>query len=278
LGPRDTGIPAFLADEIGLAFLRRGPFVVKTTFEPVYAIRRGMLEPMGFRASSAYFLNGRRVDGSGAGPETPQGDEPAFELACNLAHLRNFSQTDEYGFLLFLSFGGLPQELLDPFLCRLDEELATGEIAARQVICEFTDLRSDPHAACMAGIEALRRSGARLCVGGFGGSDIALATVETMGPDFVRLDSEWLRRAAAVSRTQPLLASLVRSIQAAGMRVVVDDISCASEMTLAVEIGVDFLMGPFAGAPFPAGASFDFHRRPLGGRSEDGGKVVRLMR
>jgi EAL domain-containing protein (putative c-di-GMP-specific phosphodiesterase class I) len=270
MGASDEPFVAYLADEVGQAYLRRGEYIVKTMLEPIFAIRDDDLTPAGFRAFSGYFHVHRQAEG----PERLDA-EPAFEVACNLAHIRNFSLVQEQDdAMLLLAFRLLPETGFRAFLQLLEKEAAASELDPARIVCEQamhgTRVLDDVEAE--AGM--LRERGLRVCIGGLGGADLAPATVERLKPDIVRLDAGWLRRVAAIRQGRALLSSLTRCVRSCGISVMADEIAEEADLALAREIGVDLLAGPALARPFVAGADPGHQPGPGGGIQP--ANVVRL--
>lgn len=261
---------AYLADEVGQAFLRHGDYVVKTMLEPVFANRDGVFVPAGFRATSGYF----HVDRLARGPENPH-VEPEFEMACNLAHIRNFVLVREReSASLLLEFSPLTEARWQAFLPLLDDEIAASEIDPRSITCELAAPGARPRDEVEAEAGMLRERGIRICLGGFGSIDLAPATVERLKPDLVLFDADWLRRAARIRQGRAMLPPLARSVRACGISVMAGDVVEDADLALAREMGVDLLAGPALAQPFLAGAASDSRPRPAGGAQP--ADVVRL--
>jgi EAL domain-containing protein (putative c-di-GMP-specific phosphodiesterase class I) len=259
--PGGNAIPAFLADEIGLAYLRRGDLVVKTAFEPVFTIYEGDVVPVALRAFHRSFQDGREV------AEFVQGgskaDEQAFEMACNLAHIRNFDQhRGEDVALLFLRLPSSDQHLIPAFLDAFDDEIMSGETDPARIVCEILPDRGIEVVKQTA--EQLRGRGVRLCLGGLREADVSAGPIEMLRPDIVRFDPHWLRRAAAVEQARALLGPLVRGIQANGALVMADELRDEAGLDLAREIGVDLLAGSVLAPAFVAGTAREHRASTVG--------------
>lgn len=241
-------LPAPLADEIGLAYLRQGMLVARTAFEPLQPLRAQPAAPQFLRASTAWFLGGREVRQAALGATGLSCGDRAFELACALAHMRNLFLEDP-DTQLFVTLPAMEDDLLEPFLDALDSQSEAGDIEPDRFVFE---LMADAGPAVAS---ALRARGWTLCLGDFGGAGSSSALLETMTPDFVRLDAQWVRLAGAIDPSRRLLSSLVSLLRDGEKTTVLAGVTTPDDRDAALEIGVDLIGGPLLCPPYIAGTA-----------------------
>ncbi|MGY6710685.1 MAG: EAL domain-containing protein [Rhizobiaceae bacterium] len=248
-------LPSLLADEIGLAYLRHGMLVARTAFEPLQPLRSSQTGPRFLRASTAWFLDGREIRQSALGEAVLSCGNHAFELACALAHMRNLFLEDP-DTQLFVALPAMEADLLEPFLEALDSQRDAGDIEPDRIAVELT-ADADPAVA-----PALRARGHALCLGDFGGAGSSSALLETMAPDFVRLDARWVRMAGGIDPSRHLLSSLVSLLRDGGKTTLLAGLTTPDDRVAAGEIGVDLIAGPLLCPPYIAGTASP--HRPAG--------------
>ena len=249
-------LPPLLADEIGLAYLRHGMLIARTAFEPLRPARaQGAISPM-VRASTAWFLGGRQIREEGAGSAGISCGDNAFELACALAHMRNlfFEEVDTK---LLIALPALEEASMGPFLKALDGQSETGEIEPDRIVFELMADTGRSHLADMTA--ALRGRGFSLCIGNFGGTGSSAALIETVDPELVRLDAQWVRLAGGIDPSRRLLSSLVSLLHDGGRTTVLAGIAGEEDREAALAIGVDLVAGLLIAPPYLAGTD-DSHR------------------
>lgn len=243
-------LPTILADEIGLAYLRQGMLIARTAFEPLQPARAQEVASPILRASTAWFLGGREVRQEALGATGFSCGDAAFELACALAHMRNlfFEEPDAK---LLLALPALDEASTERFLKALDGEAETGDIEPDRVVFELTAETDRTHLADMSA--ALRMRGFALGIGDFGGMGSSAALIETVDPNFVRLDTQWVRLAGGIDPSRRLLSSLVSLLHDGGRTTVLAGIASVEDREAALAIGVDLIAGPLIAPPYLAG-------------------------
>lgn len=252
-------LPSLLADEIGLAYLRHGTLVARTAFEPLQPVRAQPAAPQILRASTAWFLGGREIRQAALGATGLSCGDRAFELACALSHMQNLV-LEEPDARLIVSLPAMEDAFLEPFLEALDSQSEAGDIEPDRIVFE---LMADVDPAAM---NALRARGCALCLGDFGGAGSSSARIETMAPDFVRLDAQWVRLAGGNDPSRRLLASLVSLLRDGGKTTILAGMTTQDDREAALEIGVDLIGGPLLCPPYIAGTASP--HRPAGKAAE----------
>lgn len=241
-------LPPLLADEIGLTYLRQGMLVARTAFEPLQPSRPQPAGPQILRASTAWFLGGREVRQAALGATGLSCGDRAFELACALTHMRNLF-LEEPDTRLLVSLPAMEDAALNPFLVELDSQSEAGDIAPDRIVFELM-----PDAGPALG-RALRARGWTLCLGDFGGTGSSSALLETMAPDFVRLDAEWVRLAGRIDPSRRLLTSLVSLLRDGDKTTILAGMTTPEDRETAGEIGVDLIGGLLLCPPYIAGTA-----------------------
>lgn len=252
-------MPPLLADEIGLAYLRQGMLTARTAFEPFRPARTEAAVPLLLRASTAWFLGGREIRQAALVATGLSCGDTAFELACALAHMRNlfFEEPDAK---LLVALPAQDEASMQPLLKALDGQAEAGDIEPGRIVLE---LMAGSERSNLADISAaLRARGFALGIGDFGGAGSSAALIETVAPDFVRLDAQWVRLAGGIDPSRRLLSNLVSLLHDGGRTTMLAGIASGEDRDAALAIGVDLLAGPLLAPPYLAGT--DNRHRPVG--------------
>ena len=245
-----ASLPAMTADEIGLCRVRRGSITARTAFEPVVALGRDSFGQVALKARTECTLAGKPIRCPDGRTTLASGD-PAFDLACALAHIHNFALTEDAGSRLQLGHLAAPEALFDVFMSRLEEEFADGMVDPGQLVFELSASDEVRHNGVIA--ERLRGSGIALCLTDFGDASAASSLIEVVRPAFVQFGIGWLRRAAGIDPAGRLLGSLVGLLRQQEITVMIEGVAREGELEIAQRAGIGLACGPFIAPAFAAG-------------------------
>jgi hypothetical protein len=255
------------ADEIGLAYGILGELRLRTTYQPIFERRDGLLVPVAVAAGAVLHRGGREI---GAEQAATLLDVPARRLAGRLESelaIRNFS---------FLDWDeAAAPDLVVPLdgTARLDatalEDLvalagATGLDAARL----YFDV-SDVVACLGTPIRIAQVPAGRLA------ADAAAAAawppaMAGLRPGLVRLPAAWAQRMLEDEATLRLIATLCRAVAEQGGVLQIEGIGTPMLLRRALGAGCTRLQGDFLAAAVPAGAPLDTAWRPVDAFIEGG--------
>lgn len=255
-----ASLPAMTADEIGLCHVRRGSITARTAFEPVVALDSDSLDQVALKARTECTLAGKPIRCPDGRTTLASGD-PAFDLACALAHIHNFALTEDASSRLQLGHLVAPEALFDVFMSRLEEEFEEGMVHPGQLVLELSvrdDARQNRRIA-----ERLREFGVGLCLTDFGEAGAASALVEGLRPSLVQFGIGWVRRAAGFDPARRLLGSLVGLLREKGIVAILEGISNEAELDVARSAAIGLGSGPFLAPAFAAGIA-ECHRHGPG--------------
>ncbi|NMG40586.1 EAL domain-containing protein [Chelativorans sp. ZYF759] len=247
----------FLADEIGLIYLRHGTLVARTAFEPLLPATGQEPSLLHLRASTAWFLGGREIRQAALAATGLAIGEPALERASAIAHMRNLFVEDE-GARLLVPLAAPDAASIGSLLAALDEQIETGDIEPDRIIVELP--AGEDGTQLGAAATELRMRGFAIGLGDFGPAGSSAALIEAVAPEIVRLDMQWVRLADGIDPSHRLLSSLVALLREGGRTTLLGGIESAGDHDTALKIGVDLLAGPLLAPPFLAGT--DSPHRP----------------
>jgi len=241
-------VETILSDEIGIEFALLGKFRARARYRPVYSRMEERLFPVAVQGFAAVTLEGKDVS-----PEAVLGSAPsaaarqAFELLALTLAIRNHGRSDADALDHFVDFPGASTDGLRLATDML-EDLAAGR---EQQIGVFVS------GADVATVERLRRSGIRIgLVARL--EDPALAeTIAAVSPEIIRMEGDWLERAAASGALAALLGRFVVACHEVGAEVMIADVDEQLKLLAALGIEADYLAGDMLGAALPAGAVMD---------------------
>jgi diguanylate cyclase (GGDEF)-like protein len=139
---------------------------------------------------------------------------------------------------------------------RLRGLLLTGAVAAGDVEVEISSsLLADCDARMLRGLDALRRDGVRLCIGGFGEGNASLVRIASFAADRVKLDPSLIADIASSPRARAVATSLVHLIHGLGCSAVAVAADRQEQLEVLRAVGCDEVQG-FLGAEAMAEAAF----------------------
>lgn len=244
---------AIHVDEIGLEFGRHGEVVLKTAYQPVFGPVGDALELRAFKGLTRPSRGGQRLPAAhyfeGLAPDARW----QVGAMCAALQIRNMVQVDHVDTQLFIGLGGgLPTASCIDFLA---EEADRAGLARGRLAVEIDEAAA--RAACWPAFsDAMRQAGFAIAIAGFGTGADADAVLG-LGPDLVRPDDGFLRRAARSAAAIELLRLLVERLRDRGIKTVFGGIETEVELEAAIEARADFLRGYLLAQPAVAGALFE---------------------
>lgn len=271
---------AILVDEIGIEMGVYGGYRLKSSYQPIFAPRDGLLFPVAVEGLISPQLAGRPIPPALFFGEVPPEDVLFIESMCRALHLRNHHNIGIDNLQLFFNY--------DPWAnCDLVKSL--GEIAfmvrrlaeidldPRLLVCEITEAAVRDIGVLVELAADMRSHGIRIAIDDFGAGHSTLERIDALRPEIVKLDGGWVRNLVADRSTKRLFAAAVSGFRAAGAQVLVEGIETSLHLDVALEAGADLLQGYLLGGPALAGSIFDPAPRPVADVLAVGRKVIPLF-
>lgn len=272
---------AMMLDEVGIAYGRYGPFVLKTLYQPIFRTGGTGLVPCGVEGLVKPFVAGTAVPALSFLSQIPEEDSLFIESVCRALHLANYSNIGVEGLQLFFNFDPHVHSDLDAALDRIRrtaEQLDELALDPDLLVCEITETEALDADALRRLAAEMRGHGIRLAIDDFGVGHSTLERVELIEPDIVKLDGAWFRRIAEEPSAVQLLCSLVAGLQRGGAHVLVEGIQSAEQLRVALDTGSDLLQGYLLARPALAGTIFDTTPRDTEPLLNNPDNVIRLVR
>lgn len=248
--------PAISIDEIGIATARHGGLLLRSAFQPVYALRGGELHAAAAASLLRPSSNGRPLPPlaflAGLGAE----ERLCVERLAAAIHAVNHDHSGVAGLAHILGLGPALAASADAaaMLARIAERDDAGEAVPPDLVCGLRvadGAVTVELAALAAGLEA---GGVRLALGGLAGEPPPLEPIRRLKPAIVRIDGAWFRRVAREPAARRLLAGLAAAFRDHGAHVLVEGIETRDQLATAIEMKADLLQGFLLSHPQPAGA------------------------
>lgn len=106
-------------------------------------------------------------------------------------------------------------------------------------------------AAVDRSIQALRRSGYRVCLDDFGADATSMRYLQAVGVDFVKFDGSYVRRAGRSARDFALLKAMVALCRDLGLAIIAGRVETQAQAALLRDLGVDYGQGHHFARPGP---------------------------
>jgi diguanylate cyclase (GGDEF)-like protein len=195
-----------------------------------------------------------------------------LERACTRSAIRSFAELDIQG-RLFLNL--LPETLLGwaRFADWLAERLGAANVDPHCVVLELTEHGSVPQeSALAAAIRPLRRMGCDIAIDDLGAGSSGLKTWSALRPEFVKVDRYFVAGIEEDPVRGEILRSVVEMGRATGSQVIAEGVEIAQQLSLVLDLGVDYVQGFLFGRPQSVpriGAGAFPQQRTLPGLSAD---------
>jgi EAL domain-containing protein (putative c-di-GMP-specific phosphodiesterase class I) len=175
-----------------------------------------------------------------------------FDRVCRTLHTLNFLNMGKSSGLLFLN---VHPELLVAVNSHgkvFEQVLHQHDVATNEVVIEIHESAVSAEKLLADAIANYRERGYKIAIDDFGKEHSNLDRLWTLAPEFVKLDSEIIRRAEFNPRLQRILPKLVEIIIELDAEVVIEGIETQSQLDLARHAGIHFAQGFLLGRPAPA--------------------------
>lgn len=232
-----------LADEIGIAYARRGEVVLRSAFQPIYALDGRRLRAVAAESFLRPFIDGMPMPPRAFLDGLDPAERASTEVLAMKLHARNISLFEPGTVDHVLA---VPSPVAASGLDALRRVSATGLIASVRPPLGVPDWRAPA---------SLRETGLPLMLGGASHVPPDPGTIRRNDPAIVRLGGGWFRRVAEVGAAGALLARLVEGLHARGIRVAVEGIETPRHLGMAIDAGADLFQGFLLGRPELAGTA-----------------------
>lgn len=232
-----------LADEVGVAYARKGEVVLRSAFQPIYALHGKRLRAVAAESFLRPFVDGTPVPPRAFLESLDPAERASTEMLAMNLHGRNICQFDVENVDHVL---GISSVAAASGLGELCQAPASGVIASVRAPLEVSDWRVP---------KTLRETGLPLMLGGASHVPPDPDTIRHNDPAIVRLGGGWFRRVAEVPAASVLLARLVDGLQAQGIRVAIEGIETPRQLGVAIDAGADLFQGFLLGRPELAGTA-----------------------
>jgi diguanylate cyclase (GGDEF)-like protein len=139
---------------------------------------------------------------------------------------------------------------------RLRSLLLTGGVTPGDVEIEISSaVLADCDARMLRGLEALRRDGVRLCIGGFGEGKASLVRIASLAADRIKLDASLIADVHSSPRARAVATSLVHLVHGLGCSAVAVAADRHEQLEVLRAVGCDEVQG-FLGAEAMPEAAF----------------------
>lgn len=255
---RDVGQSIF-ADEIGLEYGIYGEYRLRSSCQPIFAPRDGMLVPVAVEALIQPQLSGQPVSPQAFLEGVPAKDRLYVETLCRSLHLRNFHFVGVDGLTLFFNYNPQVNAHLGRALAeirlmarRLDDFGLDGSM----LVCEITEQAASDDDTLRRVVEEMRRNGLRIAIDDFGAGHSTEERLGLLEPDIVKIDGNWFAEVCRHTAAEKLFRPLLSLLHDHGAQVLVEGIEQPDQLRVALEGGADLLQGFLLAKPALVGTIF----------------------
>lgn len=236
-----------------------GPFVLRSAFQPIFAFEAGKLPVSAFEALLRPFRGEEQLQPLAFLNSILAAERLPVENLLQTLHLLNAARWLPQQAAVFVNFD--PSVFVDPAVAEatiheMRVTLAETDIDPHRIVCEVTEKEIVSQEALFALVAALRASGFRIAVDDYGADDSDMGRIRDLHPDIVKFDAGWTARLMETGPGYALLATMVSTFAADGIRTVFEGIEDGWQLELAEKAGVDMVQGFALGRPELVPADF----------------------
>jgi EAL domain-containing protein (putative c-di-GMP-specific phosphodiesterase class I) len=276
-GPLASVEELIFLDEIGLSFARRGDFLLKAAYQPLYMLAGDRLKPWAVEGSmrAIRFDPG---DAAATGSGLPELQDEHFQQLSMALQIRNFRDLRDDGFRLIinLDLDAASDESDALALLRfLAVELFRADIDPRRVTCLVRQSREPIWLPEF--LEAVLRERVALAVENFGVRSLPLQETIDIRPAFVRFNTRWLRQVAGSPAALRLLSTLVQRLREDGTEAIAPGLEDAGQLAALMRAGLRYFQGTLLSRPVLGGAIIGTGPVMVSSLLPDAGNVLALF-
>ncbi len=253
-------------DEHGEFSCDFGPYIMRSVFQPIFPIDGDMLVPEAVEGLLKVTREKQTIPPTVFFANVPAEYQVSVERRSRATHLHNFAALGRDHLDLFFNFNPAAYTDLADSLEKIRymmSRLPVCGLTTDRLICEITEANACDNTVLRAIVKEFRRNGFRIAIDDFGTEFSNIERVEALSPDIVKIDGDWFRQMAAVSRAETIITSVIRNFRNAGIQVLVEGIETSCQLELAVNAGADKVQGYLLGKPSSVREHPDWSPIPL---------------
>ncbi len=245
-----------ILDSRGIATAYGGAHVLRSAFQPVFALDGGRLAQVASEALLRCHAGDRPVPVARFFARVDRQDRPDIEALVHRLHLVNAAAVLPSSCGVFVNFDpslfadcAAASAAIDGF-ATLADRLG---FAPPRIVCEITEQESASEEALAAFTGALRERGFRIAVDDFGAQSSDMRRVAALRPDIVKLDQQWLWRLMDTRPGRSLITHMAGEFAALGIETVFEGIEQPWQLDVAADCGASMVQGFALAHPALAG-------------------------
>lgn len=250
------------------------PYVLKSAFQPIFALANGKLNVSAYEGLIRPFLDEKSVSPADFFRAIPATDRLNVETLTRTLHLLNAGRFLDPEKMLFVNFDPSvfhERQIADMVLHEMRVTLNEAGIDPRRVVCEVTEQKSSSQQALAVFVDALRGSGFKVAIDDFGAEASDMERVEMLRPDIVKFDARWISRLMETKPGFALLSVMVDEFVSKGITVIFEGIEENWQLEAAEAAGAHMVQGFLLARPELVPGSFAAIARDSGASSNGAG-------
>ncbi|KQZ14203.1 diguanylate phosphodiesterase [Mesorhizobium sp. Root554] len=271
---------AIFADEIGIEYGVVGDHRLWTAYQPIFAPRDAVLDPVAVEALMQPRLSGEVVPVDTFLAGLAAEDRLFVETLSRTLHIRNFRNLDAQGLQLFFNYDPCvndhPGRVLAD-LANLREQIEECAMDPADLVCEIIEKEAADDDLLAEIVQEMRRLGLRVAIDDFGSDHSTEDRLRLLQPDIVKIDGGWFAELCRHTAAERLFRALLSLLHERGAKVLVEGIEQPLHLRVALDGGADMLQGFLLGRAAPAGAIFDETPLELDRLLYQGSNVISLF-
>lgn len=213
-----------------------GPFALRSAFQPIFTFEADRLSVSAFEALLRPFRGDEQLPPQAFFNSILSSERLFVENLAHTLHLLNAARFLPESAAIFINFD--PSVFTDPAVAEatirdMRVTLVETGIDPHRVVCEVTEKETVSQEALFALVASLRASGFRIAVDDYGADESDMRRIRDLCPDIVKFDADWIARLMETGPGYALLATMVSTFAADGIRTVFEGIEEGWQLELA---------------------------------------------
>lgn len=235
------------------------PYVLKSAFQPIFALGHGKLKVTAYEGLIRPFKDEQSVSPQDFFLAIPAAERLNVETLTRTLHVLNAGRFLDPEKMLFVNFDPSvfhARQIADMTLHEMRVTLNEAGIDPRRVVCEVTEQKSSSQQALAIFVEALRSSGFQVAIDDFGAEASDMERVEALRPNVVKFDARWISRLMETKPGFALLSVMVEEFVSKGITVIFEGIEENWQLEAAEAAGAHMVQGFLLARPEVVPGSF----------------------
>lgn len=272
---------AISIDEVGIRSGHYGPFILQSSYQPIFDFEKGKLIPTAVEGLIKVRCGSEYIAAIDFFKSITKEDRLFVETMCRALHVQNYRHIGVDGIDLYFNVNPTANTDLEDSVEQVRimmDRLDSNGVSPENLVCEITESNAIDSGTLRGIVKEFRRHGIRIAVDDYGTEYSNIERVESISPDIIKFDGGWFRNLSAIPEAQRLITSMVRSFKRTGIKVLIEGVESPVQLEAAIKAGADQVQGFLLAQPELAGCDVELVPLEIDPLMRSSSNVVPLRR